>query len=177
VPTYRIAVSLTWKSSTVSTEAPEQCGSGLSVCAADHHSGSEMLQSSKIMSDVIRCIKEEVTSVLPSLPEDTLNLLVEKVFNQGVESKEDLQYVKEEDIAELIRPIQCRKLLKAWSAHGPVEETNCWMVSIEGHVVTEGESFLLGLATLFASFYNFNLQYQNEACCTLEFIQSAISVQ
>ncbi|KAM9494281.1 uncharacterized protein Hap1MRO34_004210 [Clarias gariepinus] len=54
---------------------------------------------------------------------------------------------------------------------GPVEETNRWMVSIEGHVVTEGESFLLGLATLFASFYNFNLQYQNEACCTLEFIQ------
>ncbi|KAF5907891.1 uncharacterized protein DAT39_002437, partial [Clarias magur] len=70
-----------------------------------------------IMSDVTRCIKEEVTSVLPSLPEDTLNLLVEKVLNQGVESKEDLQYVKEEDIVELIRPIQCRKLLKAWSAH------------------------------------------------------------
>ncbi|KAF5880137.1 mpv17-like protein 2 isoform X1, partial [Clarias magur] len=54
---------------------------------------------------------------------------------------------------------------------GPVEETNCWMVSTEGHVVTEGEPFLLGLASLFTSFYNFNIQYQNEACCTLEFIQ------
>ncbi|XP_053333205.1 uncharacterized protein LOC128506653 isoform X2 [Clarias gariepinus] len=71
-----------------------------------------------MMSDVTRCIKEEITSVLPSLPKNTLHLLVEKVLNKGVETKEDLQYVKEKDVAELIRPIQCRKLLKAWSAHG-----------------------------------------------------------
>lgn len=71
-----------------------------------------------MMSDVTRCIKEEITSVLSSLPEDTLNLLVEKILNQGVESKEDLQYVREEDIVEFILPIQCRKLLKAWRVHG-----------------------------------------------------------
>uniref|UniRef100_A0A087YA28 Zinc finger protein 568-like n=1 Tax=Poecilia formosa TaxID=48698 RepID=A0A087YA28_POEFO len=48
-----------------------------------------------------------------------------------------------------------------------------WMVSIEGHVVFEGvqPTFLTGLAAVFATFYIFNLQYQDEAAKTLEFIQ------
>ncbi|XP_051787228.1 uncharacterized protein LOC127529021 [Erpetoichthys calabaricus] len=48
-----------------------------------------------------------------------------------------------------------------------------WMVSIEGRVVCEGTqpSFVSGLAAVFASYYNFNLQYQEEAACTLEFVQ------
>ncbi|CAK6978067.1 uncharacterized protein LOC119499858 isoform X2 [Scomber scombrus] len=48
-----------------------------------------------------------------------------------------------------------------------------WMVSLEGHVICEGiqATFLTGLATLFSTFYTFNLQYQEEAACTLEFIQ------
>ncbi|KAG5840897.1 hypothetical protein ANANG_G00193640 [Anguilla anguilla] len=45
------------------------------------------------------------------------------------------------------------------------------MVTIESQVLTEGEPFTLGLATLVSCFYNFNLQYQDGACCTLEFIQ------
>lgn len=48
-----------------------------------------------------------------------------------------------------------------------------WMLSLEGQVVCEGAhpTFITGLAALFASFYNFNLQYQEEAACTLEFVQ------
>ncbi|XP_052441703.1 uncharacterized protein LOC127983555 [Carassius gibelio] len=48
-----------------------------------------------------------------------------------------------------------------------------WMLSLEGQVVCEGAqpNFITGLAALFASFYNFNLQYQEEAACTLEFVQ------
>ncbi|KAI5614408.1 hypothetical protein C0J50_8995, partial [Silurus asotus] len=48
-----------------------------------------------------------------------------------------------------------------------------WMLSMEGQVVCEGEqpNFMSGLAALFALFYNFNLQYQEEAACTLEFVQ------
>ncbi|KAL7841267.1 hypothetical protein SRHO_G00249580 [Serrasalmus rhombeus] len=52
--------------------------------------------------------------------------------------------------------------------------TNChWMISIEGHVVCESTqpTFASGLAALFAVFYIFNLQYQDEASKTLEFIQ------
>lgn len=46
------------------------------------------------------------------------------------------------------------------------------MLSLEGQVVCEGAqpNFITGLAALFAS-YNFNLQYQEEAACTLEFVQ------
>ncbi|TRY82752.1 hypothetical protein DNTS_020632 [Danionella cerebrum] len=46
-----------------------------------------------------------------------------------------------------------------------------WMLSMEGHVVCEGAqpNFVSGLAALFSTFYNFNLQYQEVAACTLEF--------
>ncbi len=44
---------------------------------------------------------------------------------------------------------------------------------MEGQVVCEGAqpNFVSGLAALFALFYNFNLQYQEEAACSLEFVQ------
>ena len=54
---------------------------------------------------------------------------------------------------------------------GPVTQTDQWMMSIEKEVMCEGTSFLLGLAVLFSSYYNFNMQYQHDAACTLEFIQ------
>ncbi|KAK0134928.1 Protein ALP1-like [Merluccius polli] len=38
-------------------------------------------------------------------------------------------------------------------------------------LIVAGSSFVLGLAVLFSSFYNFILQYQHDAACTLEFIQ------
>jgi len=59
------------------------------------------------MSDISESIKDAVISVLPSVPEET-------ILHQGVESKDDLQYIREQEIAEVIRPIQCRKLLNAW---------------------------------------------------------------
>ncbi|KAI4881779.1 hypothetical protein NFI96_011478 [Prochilodus magdalenae] len=48
-----------------------------------------------------------------------------------------------------------------------------WMVGIEGHVICEGvqPTFSSGLAALFACYYNFNLQYQEDATFTLEFMQ------
>lgn len=48
-----------------------------------------------------------------------------------------------------------------------------WMISLDGHVLFEGlqPTFVSGLAALFSVYYIFNLQYQGEAACTLEFIQ------
>ncbi|TRZ03623.1 hypothetical protein DNTS_035755, partial [Danionella cerebrum] len=45
-----------------------------------------------------------------------------------------------------------------------------WMLSMESHVVCEGAqpNFVSGLAALFSTFYNFNLQYQEVAACTIE---------
>ncbi|CAL8238261.1 unnamed protein product [Merluccius merluccius] len=47
------------------------------------------------------------------------------------------------------------------------------MISLEGHVQCEGiqPTFMTGLAALFSLYYIFNLQYQEDAACTLEFIQ------
>ncbi|KAF3855515.1 hypothetical protein F7725_016238 [Dissostichus mawsoni] len=47
------------------------------------------------------------------------------------------------------------------------------MITLEGRVISEGitPTFLTGLVAVFAIYYIFNLQYQEEAACTLEFIQ------
>nr|XP_023659174.1 uncharacterized protein LOC111839466 isoform X2 [Paramormyrops kingsleyae] len=66
------------------------------------------------MSGLKEALKDAVLSVLPSLSPDVISQLVEKLTNQGVEGLDDLIYVKEDDILEFIRPIQCRKLLSAW---------------------------------------------------------------
>ncbi|XP_076594907.1 uncharacterized protein LOC143325601 isoform X2 [Chaetodon auriga] len=59
-------------------------------------------------------IKQAVLAVLPSLPEDKLQSLLNKLESIGVESKTDLQFIKEEDLAANITPIQCRRLISAW---------------------------------------------------------------
>ncbi|XP_060752965.1 uncharacterized protein LOC132863901 isoform X2 [Tachysurus vachellii] len=52
-----------------------------------------------------------------------------------------------------------------------------WMLSVEREVVLGpfSEAFVEGLAALFATYYNLNLAYQDDAACTLEFIQSFYS--
>ncbi|KAL7870559.1 hypothetical protein SRHO_G00080560 [Serrasalmus rhombeus] len=47
-------------------------------------------------------------------PGETSSLL-EKLVSTGVECKSDLKLIKDEDLQELLRPIQCHKLLQAWS--------------------------------------------------------------
>ncbi|XP_072769410.1 uncharacterized protein [Nerophis lumbriciformis] len=48
-----------------------------------------------------------------------------------------------------------------------------WMISMEGDVICEGvqPSFISGLAALLATYYVFNLEYQEEGARTLEFVQ------
>ncbi|KAF7648241.1 hypothetical protein LDENG_00160070 [Lucifuga dentata] len=70
--------------------------------------------------DACAWIREIIQATLPSLPEEKIKLLVEKLTLQGVESREDLKYVREEDMVDFIRPIQCRKLLDSWKSQDPV---------------------------------------------------------
>ncbi|KAL7888654.1 hypothetical protein AOLI_G00036280 [Acnodon oligacanthus] len=60
-------------------------------------------------------IRQAILSVLPSLRKQTLSSLLEKLVSTGVECKSDLKLIKEEDLQELLRPIQCHKLLQVWS--------------------------------------------------------------
>ena len=50
-----------------------------------------------------------------------------------------------------------------------------WMVSVQGKVLIymshRNTSFIAAFAVLFASFYCYNLEYQEEAAVTLELIQ------
>ncbi|XP_042609737.1 uncharacterized protein LOC109084889 [Cyprinus carpio] len=77
------------------------------------------------MSGMKEVLKDAVLLVLPSLSPDVTNQLVEKLMDQGVEGLDDLVYVKEDDILEFIRPIQCRKLLSSWKNQ---EHQNCTVV-------------------------------------------------
>ncbi|XP_040888967.1 uncharacterized protein LOC121178736 isoform X2 [Toxotes jaculatrix] len=55
---------------------------------------------------------------------------------------------------------------------GDLMKPRAWLLSIEEQVVMgPHRNMLNGLAALFSSFYNFNLQYPEESSCTLEFIQ------
>ncbi|XP_030609515.1 uncharacterized protein LOC115797158 [Archocentrus centrarchus] len=58
-------------------------------------------------------------------------------------------------------------------AESPGSSIHRWMISLEGSVICEGiqPTFLSGLAAVFSTYYIFNLQYQANAACTLEFIQ------
>lgn len=55
---------------------------------------------------------------------------------------------------------------------GDLMKPRAWMLSTEERVVMGPHSNIVsGLAALFASFYNLNLQYPEDSSCTLEFIQ------
>lgn len=63
-------------------------------------------------------IKLAISSSLPGLSDETLQKFIHGLSAIGVETKDDLQYVKEEDLMEFLRPIQCRKLLNVWKNEG-----------------------------------------------------------
>lgn len=64
-------------------------------------------------------IYDAVTAVLPRLDEERLQKLVERlVVHVGMEEAEDLQYVKEEDVNDLLTPFQCRKFLDVFQRRG-----------------------------------------------------------
>lgn len=75
-------------------------------------------QISTDMSALGEDIRQAVLAVLPSLPEDKLQSLLNKLASIGVESQSDLKFIKEEDLPANITPIQCRRLLNAWQTEG-----------------------------------------------------------
>uniref|UniRef100_A0A3B1IPE7 C2H2-type domain-containing protein n=1 Tax=Astyanax mexicanus TaxID=7994 RepID=A0A3B1IPE7_ASTMX len=74
--------------------------------------GQVVLQNKLIMSLLTEDVSAAILAVLPNLQEQTLSSLLEKLASIGVECKSDLRLVKEEDLQEYLRPIQCRKLLQ-----------------------------------------------------------------
>lgn len=54
-------------------------------------------------------LKEVLLRYLPNLSEAVQETLFERLLSSGLESREDLKYVKQEDIADLLPVIRQRK--------------------------------------------------------------------
>nr|XP_020479768.1 uncharacterized protein LOC109974095 [Monopterus albus] len=67
-----------------------------------------------MMANMSEEIKGIICKTLPNLSEETQWQIISKLQSSGLESKEDLKYVQQEDIADLLPVIQCRKLLDAF---------------------------------------------------------------
>lgn len=53
-----------------------------------------------------------IQTALPQLEREKLETVVDElVSNMGVEEPNDLQFIKEEDLKHLLKPIQCRKII------------------------------------------------------------------
>ena len=63
-------------------------------------------------------VKKAILHVLPTLPEETLSILLTRLNSIGVDCKSDLQFVKEEDLSDHLRPIETPKLLNSWMIDG-----------------------------------------------------------
>lgn len=95
-----------------------------SVCLVDQ--GVHLLSNTEHATDQYFCIEHRDLLDYYPLPEYSMlgfsviamHHSVEKRMKQGVESRDDLKFVKEEDMVELIWPIQCRELLDCWKSQG-----------------------------------------------------------
>lgn len=55
-----------------------------------------------------------ITEVLPDLSEVSKGILEETLQSLGVETHDDLKFIREDDLLSALRPIQARKLVAAW---------------------------------------------------------------
>lgn len=64
-------------------------------------------------------IQASIKGALPSLDNAIVERLATKLIEEdGMESLGDLEYIEEKDLIEILKPIQCRKLMKAWKPKG-----------------------------------------------------------
>ncbi|XP_051809342.1 uncharacterized protein LOC127535415 [Acanthochromis polyacanthus] len=70
----------------------------------------------QVMSALGEEIKGIIVRALPNLSEETQLQLISRLQSSGLESKEDLKYVQQEDMADLLPVIQLRKLLDAFKS-------------------------------------------------------------
>lgn len=66
------------------------------------------------MSTLNEDLRGIIFRALPKISKDTQDALTEKLLSSGLESTQDLKYVTQEDISELLPAIQQRKLLEAF---------------------------------------------------------------
>lgn len=73
------------------------------------------------MSSLNDDLRSIILRALPSISKDTQEALTDVLLRSGLESTQDMKYVTQEDISDLLPPIQQRKLLEAFK-NGKVEK-------------------------------------------------------
>ena len=63
-------------------------------------------------------IRKSVQAVFPDMDSDKLDKVVECLEDLGTSSLADLAFVEVEDMKGILKPIQCRRLVIAWSRKG-----------------------------------------------------------
>lgn len=66
------------------------------------------------MTTLVEELKEIILRALPNISEAVQQLVIDRLMSSGLDSTEDLKYVKQEDIGDLLPVIQQRKLLGAF---------------------------------------------------------------
>ncbi|GBN81878.1 hypothetical protein AVEN_18462-1 [Araneus ventricosus] len=62
--------------------------------------------------EIIRC---KIVQILPSLQSNIQDSLIKLLEDIGVTAEDELKYVQESDLTAILRPIQARKLIDAWT--------------------------------------------------------------
>lgn len=60
-------------------------------------------------------ISSAIAAVFPDLPVAVFKSVVETLKTLGMETTDDLQYVTEQDLLPVLKPIQARRLVGAWA--------------------------------------------------------------
>lgn len=74
----------------------------------------DLFSHSNEMKPLDEDLKDIILRALPLISEDTQQSLIHKLLSDGVESNQDLKFVIEDDIADLLPPLQLQTLLEAF---------------------------------------------------------------
>ncbi|XP_030580870.1 uncharacterized protein LOC115777171 isoform X3 [Archocentrus centrarchus] len=124
-------------------------------------------------SQVLKNIGDAIAGVLPDLPDQLVKSVEDTLKTLGAATTDDLKYITENDLLPVLKPIQARRLVAAWTQNSSscfAAET--FMLSIDKKIVNDRiTTFTSAICLMFGSYYCFNIHYPVELRSTLEFLQ------
>ena len=61
-------------------------------------------------------VRISIKTILPTLQDNVLDIVMDKLNSDGIESLSDCSLLNESDLSDILKPIQVRKLLAKWKA-------------------------------------------------------------
>lgn len=65
-------------------------------------------------------LKTNISRILNSVSEETVNNVIHALKYAGLKFLLDLNFVREDDLIQVLKPCQRRKLVNAWSQQGKI---------------------------------------------------------